>query len=304
MKVELSDIVGNQQLLEKKLSSFTLSAELIVDTLNRICQEQIGNNIWNGTAVNDQTLTCNSSLIIDKSGRAIRVGDLYLNNDSCSMYSCISAGSSKTIWKYATNIKGAIGPQGLQGINGAVGPKGEKGDKGDTGEQGPQGVAGATGPQGPQGEQGPKGEKGDKGDDGEDGLTPSITASISKTDNTTTLKVDGVAVATINNGQKGEKGDKGDTGEQGPQGEKGEQGPQGEKGEKGDKGDTGPQGPKGDKGDSGTGFGGILTIVGTNDVSATVSCLTLSSLADSNISAQVVSNDDGSANLNLGAYYV
>lgn len=51
---------------------------------------------------------------------------------------------------------------------------------------------------------GPQGTPGNDGADGEDGHTPAITATKSGT--TTTIKSDGVAIATINDGAKGDDG--------------------------------------------------------------------------------------------------
>lgn len=73
-----------------------------------------------------------------------------------------------------------------QGVQGEKGEQGEKGDKGETGAQGIQGI---------------QGDKGDKGD------SPVITAQ--KSGNTTTIYADGVAIGTVEDGQKGDKGDVG-----------------------------------------------------------------------------------------------
>ena len=133
-----------------------------------------------------------------------------------------------------------------------------------------------------------EGPKGDPGAPGKDGHSPVVTAT--KSGKTTTISVDGEAIATVEDGAagpqgpkgdaftyadfteaqllalkgpKGDKGDtgsKGDTGPQGPKGDTGDTGPQGERGPKGEQGiqgPTGPQGPagndgaKGDKGDTG-----------------------------------------------------
>lgn len=95
------------------------------------------------------------------------------------------------------SIEGVISSAELIGgqIVGMRGAKGEKGDKGDRGEQGIQGIQGVQGEQGIQGIQGEKGEKGDKGDE------PVITAS--KTGKVTTIYSDGVAIATIRDGEGG-----------------------------------------------------------------------------------------------------
>ena len=95
------------------------------------------------------------------------------------------------------------------------------------------------------------------------GLVKPSDITASKSGDTTTIYVNGVAIATVKDGATGPQGEKGDTGEQGPQGETGATGPQGPKGDtgatgpKGDTGDTGPkgdtgsQGPQGSKGDTG-----------------------------------------------------
>lgn len=190
--------------------------------------------------------------------------------------------------------QGVKGDKGDKGADGAPGAKGDKGDKGDTGATGPQGpkgdtgATGATGATGPQGIQGVQGPQGDKGDPGKDGHSPVVTAT--KSGKTTTISVDGTAIATVEDGtdgapgvagtpgkdgvdgitphiggngnwylgdtdtgkpSRGEQGLKGDTGDTGPQGIQGVQGPQGERGPAGADGAIGPQGPQGVKGDPG-----------------------------------------------------
>lgn len=89
------------------------------------------------------------------------------------------------------------------------------------------------------------------------GLVKPSDITASKSGDTTTIYVNGVAIATVKDGATGPQGEKGDTGEQGPQGDTGATGPQGPKGDtgatgpKGDTGDTGATGPKGDTGDTG-----------------------------------------------------
>lgn len=133
--------------------------------------------------------------------------------------------------------KGNTGPQGVKGDPGEMGPQGPIGKTGATGPQGPTGQAGHSpivkasktgtvttisidgvnvasindGERGPQGIQGVKGDPGIQGPVGETGAaghSPNVTAT--KAGTITTVKVDGVAIATINDGVKG------DTGEQGP----------------------------------------------------------------------------------------
>lgn len=67
-----------------------------------------------------------------------------------------------------------------------------KGAKGDTGATGPAGPAGPVGPQGP------------AGAPGKDGHSPVVTAT--KSGKTTTLSVDGEAIATVEDGTKGAPG--------------------------------------------------------------------------------------------------
>lgn len=127
--------------------------------------------------------------------------------------------------------KGDPGPQGEQGPQGDPGPQGEPGPKGDAftyddfteeelaalkGDKGDKGAQGEPGPKGdaftyadfteeqlaalkgPQGDPGPQGSPGPQGEPGEAGHTPVITAE--KTGKVTTVKVDGVVVATISDG--------------------------------------------------------------------------------------------------------
>lgn len=120
------------------------------------------------------------------------------------------------------------------------------GAKGDPGETGPRGE---TGPQGPIGETGPRGEIGPAGPTGQAGHSPVVKAS--KAGNVTTISIDGVNVASINDGETGPKGPqgvKGDTGETGARGPQGIQGPRGETGATGPKGETGARGPQGIQG--------------------------------------------------------
>ena len=108
---------------------------------------------------------------------------------------------------------GAIGPQGPKGDTGQQGPKGEKGDTGPQGLQGIQGVQGPQGERGPAGAdgatglQGPKGAKGDPGTPGKDGHSPVVTAT--KSGKTTTISVDGTAIATVEDGVAGAPGKNG-----------------------------------------------------------------------------------------------
>lgn len=85
-----------------------------------------------------------------------------------------------------------------------------------TGPQGPKGDTGPQGEQGIQGEQGPQGETGPAGADGSDGAdghSPVVTAS--KAGSTTTVYVDGEAIATIDDGADGSDGQDGSDGADG-----------------------------------------------------------------------------------------
>lgn len=142
--------------------------------------------------------------------------------------------------------KGADGVNGVAGKDGAPGKDGKdgisathswngtvltitsasgtssanlKGDKGDTGDTGPQGIQGVQGPQGERGPagadgatglQGPKGAKGDPGTPGKDGHSPVVTAT--KSGKTTTISVDGTAIATVEDGVAGAPGKNGTDG--------------------------------------------------------------------------------------------
>lgn len=102
------------------------------------------------------------------------------------------------------------------GEKGDTGPQGVKGDPGEMGPQGPIGKTGATGPQGPIGETGPTGETGPQGPTGQAGHSPIVKAS--KTGTVTTISIDGVNIASINDGEQGPQGIQGPVGETGPQG--------------------------------------------------------------------------------------
>lgn len=107
-------------------------------------------------------------------------------------------------------LQGLQGEKGEPGPKGDTGPQGEKGEKGDaftyadfTEEQlaalkGPRGDTGAKGDKGDRGPQGEQGNPGEPGTPGADGHTPVITAE--KSGKVTTIKVDGVVVATVSDG--------------------------------------------------------------------------------------------------------
>ena len=118
--------------------------------------------------------------------------------------------------------RGEMGPQGPKGDTGSHGPKGEKGDTGPQGLQGIQGVQGPQGERGPAGAdgaigpQGPQGDKGDPGVPGKDGHSPVVTAT--KSGKTTTISVDGTAIATVEDGADGTPGVAGAPGKNGTDG--------------------------------------------------------------------------------------
>lgn len=100
--------------------------------------------------------------------------------------------------------------------------KGETGPQGPAGKTGPKGDPGADGAPGIQGPAGPKGDPGEKGSAGAAGHSPAVTAT--KSGKVTTIKVDGTAIATINDGSDGTNGKDGATGPAGQQGPKGDPG--------------------------------------------------------------------------------
>ena len=184
-------------------------------------------------------------IYITTNDRTLVVGDLILTPTG-RLYRVTSVSTSFVDAVYTTSLRGPQGVKGDKGDTGSQGLQGIQGVQGPQGERGPAGADGAIGPQGPQG------VKGDPGIPGNDGHSPVVTAT--KSGKTTTISVDGAAIATVEDGadgtpgKDGAPGAKGDTGEKG---DKGDTGPQGLQGIQGPKGDTGPQGEKGPKGDTG-----------------------------------------------------
>ena len=138
-------------------------------------------------------------------------------------------------------IEGTKGDPGAPGKDGITPTIGDNGNwyfgttdtgKPSRGEKGAKGEPGTPGAAGPAGAPGKDGAKGDPGAAGQDGHSPVVTAT--KSGKTTTISVDGAAIATVEDGADGAPGKDGSTGA------------------KGDKGETGPQGPKGDPGAAGT----------------------------------------------------
>lgn len=134
--------------------------------------------------------------------------------------------------------KGDPGAPGKDGITPTIGDNGNwyigttDTGKPSRGEKGTKGDPGTPGAAGPAGAPGKDGAKGDPGAAGQDGHSPVVTAT--KSGKTTTISVDGAAIATVEDGADGAPGKDGSPGA------------------KGDKGETGPQGPKGDPGAAGT----------------------------------------------------
>ena len=115
-----------------------------------------------------------------------------------------------------TGVPGKDGKDGKNGITPTIGANGNwyigstdtgKPSRGDKGEQGPQGL------KGDKGEQGPQGAKGDPGIPGKDGHSPVVTAT--KSGKTTTISVDGTAIATVEDGVAGTPGTPGKDGTDG-----------------------------------------------------------------------------------------
>ena len=205
----------------------------------------------------------------------LRVADGYIQYSTDS-------GSTWTNLIAVADLKGAKGDRGEPGEKGDTGAQGVKGDTGPTGPQGvpgKDGVNGETGPAGPRGPAGVPGKDGAKGDPGEpgkDGHSPVVTAT--KSGKTTTISVDGAAIATVEDGADGVPGKDGAPGKDGVNGKDGEPGAagadgitphigdngnwyigvtdtgkpsRGATGAKGDTGATGPAGPRGPQGPAG-----------------------------------------------------
>lgn len=109
--------------------------------------------------------------------------------------------------------------QNLIAVSELKGDKGDPGEKGDTGAQGVKGDTGPAGPQGLVGAPGKDGAKGDPGTPGKDGHSPVVTAT--KSGKTTTISVDGAAIATVKDGTDGAPGKDGADGKPGAPGKDG-----------------------------------------------------------------------------------
>lgn len=108
-----------------------------------------------------------------------------------------------------------------------------------------------------------KGGKGDPGAAGKDGHSPMVTAT--KTGKTTTISVDGAAIATVEDGADGAPGKDGSPGAKGDKGETGPQGPKGDPGAAGAPGKDGTNGKDGADGKPGApGADGVTPHIGDN----------------------------------------
>lgn len=154
----------------------------------------------------------------------LRVADGYIQYST-------DGGSTWTNLIAVADLKGGKGDPGAKGDpgdKGDTGAQGAKGDTGETGSQGPKGDPGATGPAGPQGPAGVPGKDGAKGDPGapgKDGHSPVVTAT--KSGKTTTISVDGAAIATVEDGADGKPGAAGAPGRDGADGAPGKDGADG-----------------------------------------------------------------------------
>ena len=187
----------------------------------------------------------------------LRVADGYVqySTDSGSTWQNLIAVAEL---KGADGSQGPRGEPGPKGDKGDPGPKGDKGDPGPAGSQGPVGAPGKDGAPGADGKlgaagadgvtphigdnghwylgendtgkpsRGATGAKGDPGTPGttgpagapgKDGHSPVVTAT--KTGKTTTINVDGAAIATVEDGADGKPGAAGATGPAGVPGKDG-----------------------------------------------------------------------------------
>lgn len=153
-----------------------------------------------------------------------------------SMDLCVADGYIQ----YSTD--GGMTWQNLIAVADLKGADGAKGAKGDTGVPGKDGAPGAA---------------------GQDGHSPVVTAT--KSGKTTTISVDGAAIATVVDGADGAPGKDGSPG---AKGDKGETGPQGQKGDPGAAGTPGKDGANGKDGADGKpgapGADGVTPHIGDN----------------------------------------
>lgn len=121
----------------------------------------------------------------------------------------IPTAASPYLWNYEVILytDGVNPTTTAKRVIGTYGQQGPQGPQGATGPQGPQGQAGATGPEGPEGPQGETGATGPQGPQGAAGHSPVVTATKSGT--VTTVYVDGVAIAQIEDGTDGPQGRQG-----------------------------------------------------------------------------------------------
>uniref|UniRef100_A0A8C4IE81 Collagen alpha-2(VI) chain n=1 Tax=Dicentrarchus labrax TaxID=13489 RepID=A0A8C4IE81_DICLA len=190
---------------------------------------------------------------------------------------------------FTTGVSGIPGRNGTDGQKGKIGRIGAPGCKGDPGDKGPDGYPGDVGERGLAGTGGEKGDPGRPGRSGPSGRPGEPGPKVnSKTDRT--LKVKGLTLVLLPQGergspgspgipgQKGNPGTRGDPGDAGPRGEPGQVGPKvcvtfvvltvsfisvqgdpgrpgfsypGPRGPSGDRGENGNRGPRGSRGDCG-----------------------------------------------------
>lgn len=136
---------------------------------------------------------------------ALRVADGYIQYST-------DGGSTWTNLIAVADLKGADGKPGAAGADGVTPHIGDNGNwyvgSTDTGKPS-RGATGAPGKDGTDGKPGAAGATGPAGVPGKDGHSPVVTAT--KSGKTTTISVDGAAIATVEDGAKGEPGAPGKT---------------------------------------------------------------------------------------------
>ena len=136
---------------------------------------------------------------------ALRVADGYIQYST-------DGGSTWTNLIAVADLKGADGKPGAAGADGVTPHIGDNGNwyvgSTDTGKPS-RGATGAPGKDGTDGKPGAAGATGPAGVPGKDGHSPVVTAT--KSGKTTTISVDGAAIATVEDGAKGDPGKTGKT---------------------------------------------------------------------------------------------
>lgn len=201
--------------------------------LNNLQKQQAQKNI--GINPEDRTTSMTNPVGVDGYGKLWSKADTSLGVTATVgqtiKVKAVDADGKPTAWEAVDMAAGADGVTPTIGENGnwylgetdtgkpSRGDKGEQGPqglKGDKGEQGPQGERGPAGADGATGLQGPQGAKGDPGIPGKDGHSPVVTAT--KSGKTTTISVDGTAIATVEDGVAGTPGAPGTPGKDGTDG--------------------------------------------------------------------------------------